>query len=101
MKHILYLREEAEQDLIDARQWYDKRSPGLGAEFIDTVRLQMQKIVDFPESFSFCYPTVRRVTIARFPYVIYYHVLSDMIEVLAVVHARRSESVWLERISKN
>lgn len=101
MKRILYLREEAEQDLEDARQWYEKRSPGLGAEFIDAVRLQMQKIVDFPENFSICHLTVRRVTMSKYPYVLYYRVLEDLIEVLAVVHARQSTRIWRQRISKN
>ena len=101
MKHLLYLREEAEQDLEEARQWYEKRSAGLGAEFIDIVRLQIQKIVDFPESFNLCHASVRGVTMPRFPYVIYYQVLPDMVEVLAVVHARRSAKSWKQRLSKN
>lgn len=101
MKRILYLREEAEQDLEDAREWYEKRSPGLGAEFIEAVRLQMQKIVDFPESFGVCHPTVRRVTMSKFPNVVYYRVLDNLIEVLAVVHARRSARIWQQRVSNN
>jgi hypothetical protein len=40
---------------------------------------------------------VRAVRLRRFPFVVYYVVLADRAEVLAVMHGSRDESAWQSR----
>jgi len=40
---------------------------------------------------------VRAVKLRRFRYVVYYMVLKDRVEVLAVLHGSRDESSWKSR----
>ena len=37
---------------------------------------------------------IRASRLRRFPYIVYYRVLSDRVEVLAVLHGRRDSSAW-------
>jgi plasmid stabilization system protein ParE len=41
---------------------------------------------------------VRRGKVRRFPYVVYYRVLADRIEVIAVLHAARNPQTWQDRV---
>ena len=49
MKRVLFLRPEAEQDLADARDWYDQKRAGLGDEFLDTIAHAMNELARDPE----------------------------------------------------
>ena len=40
---------------------------------------------------------VRPAKLRRFPYVVYYRVLADRIEVLAVLHGSRDPRIWQGR----
>jgi toxin ParE1/3/4 len=42
---------------------------------------------------------VRRGKLRRFPYLIYYRVLSDRSEVIAVLHSSRDPKLWQERVN--
>jgi plasmid stabilization system protein ParE len=42
---------------------------------------------------------VRRGKLRTFPYLIYYRVLSDRSEVIAVLHASRDPKGWQERVN--
>jgi plasmid stabilization system protein ParE len=101
MSRVLFLRDEVETELEEARGWYEKRASGLGQEFLDAVQQQFKKIVDFPESYSRCHPEVHCVTMNRFPYVVYYRIEADWIEILALLHGKKISSIWRHRISRN
>jgi hypothetical protein len=44
MSWLLLVRLEAERDLANARDWYDKRRSGLGDEFLDEIALALRKL---------------------------------------------------------
>ena len=54
-----------------------------------------------PEMFGVVWRDVRAVRVRRFQYVVYYFVLSDRVEILAVIHGARDESAWRSRIAAN
>lgn len=54
-------------------------------------------ISQFPELYALLWQDVRAAPIRRHPYVIYYRVLADRVEVFAVLHARRDPSEWQSR----
>jgi plasmid stabilization system protein ParE len=51
-----------------------------------------------PQLFQFAYRNLRRAVVRRFPFAIFYQVMSDEILVVAVFHSRRDPEVLRERI---
>jgi plasmid stabilization system protein ParE len=92
------LRPEAEQDLAEARDWYEARLAGLGIDFLLAADEFFQRIAMFPEIYAIVVKNVRCGKLRRFPYLVYYRALADKIEVLAVWHGSRHPRVWRARI---
>ena len=90
----------AQQELLEAIDWYETRRPGLGVEFLGVVDLALREIGRTPGR----YPAwsenrrYRRLVIDRFPYLVFFHVPGHGPEVVAIAHARRSPGYWLRRI---
>lgn len=93
----LYLRPDAEADILVSRDWYDRRRPGLGDEFVESLDHLLCRIQESPALFAVGFRGVRRARNRRFPYIIYYQVLDDRIEVIAVLHASRDPRIWQRR----
>ncbi len=97
MSRPLVVRNEAEQDLAEARDWYDRRRMGLGDELLSFVEESLVHIERSPEHRPAEYRDVRRAKVRRFPYVIYYRVKLDFVEVLAILHGGRDPKAWRQR----
>ena len=89
MREALFLRPEAEQDLAAARDWYDQQRAGLGNEFLDAIALAFRVLARDPELPRFYYLSFRRVMLRRFPYKIFYQVISDRIVIFRVLHDKQ------------
>lgn len=97
MTNRLLIRQEAEADLGDARDWYESHKSGLGNEFLESVNQALNQIRSFPKLAPAEYRSVRRVRLRRFPYIVYYRVLEAFIEVIAVLHGSRDPRLFHER----
>ncbi|WP_116366880.1 type II toxin-antitoxin system RelE/ParE family toxin [Parahaliea mediterranea] len=93
------IRDEAEQDLKEAAQWYERQRSGLGHQFLNQVLIALDAIGANPTSFPVAYRKTRRALIRRFPFAIFYRILPDEILVLAVLHGSRSPGNWKTRIA--
>lgn len=93
----IVLRPEAQTDLLEARDWYEQQGPGLGDGFAEAVDEMFARIEEMPELYAVMLRDVRRGKLRRFPYVVYYRVLTDRIEVIAVLHGSRDPKVWQDR----
>jgi plasmid stabilization system protein ParE len=93
----LVIRPEAQADLLEARDWYNRQRTGLGNEFLDAVEELFDQIRTNPEVYAKTLKIVRRGKLRRFPYVAYYRMLDDRTEVLAVLHGSRDPRVWQRR----
>jgi plasmid stabilization system protein ParE len=93
------LRPEAQADLLAARRWYERQRQGLGDEFAQSVEELLDRIAKMPELCAVALWGVRCGKLRRFPYVVYYRVLADRIEVIAVLHGSRNPQVWQDRVS--
>ncbi len=91
------VRPEAQADLLAARRWYEEQRSGLGEAFVDCVEEVLARIAQMPEFYEVALRGVRRGKMRRFPYVVYYRVLADRIEVIAVLHGSRNPAVWQDR----
>jgi plasmid stabilization system protein ParE len=95
---LFVVRPEAETDVALARDWYDEQRVGLGDEFLTSVEETFERIHEWPESYAIEYRNVRAAPLHRFPYVVFYRLLGQTIQVLAVIHARRHSREWRKRI---
>jgi len=93
----LMVRAEAEQDLAEARDWYDRQQAGLGGEFLTGVEEMFDRLRDSPQLYAVGYKGIRPARLRRFPYVVYYRITDKAVEVVAVLHGSRHPRVWRTR----
>jgi plasmid stabilization system protein ParE len=89
-------RPEADRELVDAFVWYEQKREGLGTEFARAVVELVTRITEHPLAFPRVYGELRRATLRRFPYAIYFRLSADDIVVLAV-HGRQDPRRWRSR----
>ncbi len=97
MIHPLIIRPEAEQDMVEGRDWYQVQRAGLGDEFLKALDLVFDHLREMPKLYAPAFKAVRRVGLGRFPYVVYYRVVGEVVEVIAVQHGSRSPRQWRSR----
>jgi toxin ParE1/3/4 len=100
VSYRLEFRPQVEVDIVSAAGWYDSREPGLGAQFVRTLRDRVDELVSAPTP-SRIRETARRIRWVfpkRFPYRIVYRVDEDVILVIAVIHAARHDREWRRRL---
>jgi plasmid stabilization system protein ParE len=86
---ILVVLSEAEEDIEDAFRWYEARRVNLGREFIDEIDAAFLRALAAPGSFPVAYRDLRRLVLKRFPYVVYFRVQAEAVQVFGVLHGRR------------
>jgi hypothetical protein len=84
-------------EAIRAAQYYDGRSIGLGAQFLDKVDEIGYQIELNPERFESVGKDVRRATVNRFPYSVFFRVANDEIKILQVKHPSQNSAYWRRR----
>ena len=89
-------RPQAEDEAIQAHDWYESRRGGLGREFGQALDRLVARITSNPLAFPRVYGEIRRATFARFPYAVYFRVADETVVVLAI-HGRRDPARWLRR----
>lgn len=93
----LQLHDDADLELNEAAQYYDRESPSLGAVFLGEVESGFDRIREHPLSGAEVSAGVRKMVLAKFPFTIIYAVLPDHIRVLAIAHQRRRPFYWRSR----
>lgn len=92
---------EAEEDARTAAGWYEDRRGGLGLEFLGAFQDGTDRAAGQPDAHPTWAedPRYRRTRLRRFPYLLFYEIRADVLEVAAVVHVRRKPGFWLGRTS--
>lgn len=90
--------EVANEELVDACDWYEQRQAGLGLRFKNAVRDAAQRIARSPYLFPVELEDVRRYVLNQFPYTLRYVLRGDEVWVVAVSHHHRRPDYWVERI---
>ena len=91
------LRHEAEADIQVARDQLEAVRAGLGNQLLARVREVLARIEMMPELHGKVWEDVRAARLKQFRYIVYFIVLADRIEVLAVLHGARDSSAWQSR----
>ncbi len=82
----LRFRPDLLTDLRESIAWYDIASPGLGAEFQQAFFAELNRIASTPLIHRVLYRDFHRVTMPRFPYLIYFKVEADTAVIFLLIH---------------
>ena len=81
MADTFILLPDAERDIAEGYDWYEKREPGLGEELLRCVDACFLSIRRNPEMYAFAHESYRRALVRRFPYAIFYEHFEDTITI--------------------
>ena len=85
----------AQAEISEAFDWYEKRSYGLGGDFLRVIGAAEEQLSRNPEAFPSIRGRFRRILLRRFPYALHFELLNDQrVSVLACLHHRRSPARW-------
>ena len=90
----------AEQEFIEAVDYYNNQCQGLGYEFAAEIKSTIQRITNFPNAWTKISPRARRCLTNKFPFGVLYQVYDDTILVIAVMHMKRDPINWQKRLNK-
>lgn len=78
----------------------NKKNRGLGWQFGEEVHHTIQRALGTPRAYRLMRrkPEVRRIFTRRFPYRVFYVLGEDALVVFAVIHGKRQEAEWIERL---
>lgn len=90
---------DAKLDIQDAINWYDDKRQGLGRVFLKQLQSRIAYIRKHPLHFAFVLGNVRRASLSKFPFQVYYLVdkIKTQVIIFAVIHSSRNPSVWKRR----
>jgi plasmid stabilization system protein ParE len=88
---------EANEDLLEARAWYDDIRPELGERFALGVEATVEALAEYPLQFPVVYRSRRRAGVRRFPFAIFFEAQDNRIVVIACFHGRRNPRGWQTR----
>ena len=89
---------EAENELSDSVNFYERGQPGLGSDFEQAAREAVRTIQADPERHPLQKDGTRRLVMERFPFVIHYADLPSAIWILAFAHTSRKPGYWRRRL---
>jgi toxin ParE1/3/4 len=98
MTRRIVFRDDAEAEMREAADWYNEKSVGLGNDFLKAIDTAVRRIAQRPQLFQKVHRDIRQCIVRQFPYVIYFREDKDLIDIVAVVHGRRSPRVWRRRV---
>ena len=88
----------ARVELIDAQDWYEGGSQGLGRGFRQAIDALVKRMCVNPRQFPVVFKNVRRALAHRFPYALFFVVEDQTLLVIACFHGSRDPLRWQERI---
>lgn len=98
MSNQLVFHASVRDDVDRAYRWYQRERAGLGDEFLAIVEESLEFIRLNPTTYGVVHRGARAATLRRFPYVIYYREIGDLIEILAIQHGHRHSRTWRRRL---
>ena len=88
----------AEAEFIEAIDFYNGQSEGLGYEFAMEVKRTIERIVRHPDAWTKLSDRTRRCRTNRFPYGIIYQIRDRELLIVGVMHLSRKPTTWKSRL---
>ena len=102
MSYRLDIWPEAVNDIRQAARWYETELTGLGIDFTEVVYAAVDSLADNALLYHIRARCRRRevrwLLTTRFPYRVIYYIEGDSVHIFAVLHAKRSDRAWKERV---
>ncbi len=96
--HSVIFTRAAVHELIEAQEWYERESRGLGRLFRGAVNALVQRLSANPRQFPIVYRNVRRALLRRFPYALMFVLEpNESLTVIACFHGSRDPEHWQKR----
>ncbi len=92
------LLDEAEQDLLDGFELYERQADGLGNYFLDSIFSDIESLRLYAGIHS-VYFGYYRLLAKRFPFAIYYRAQDTFLQIYAILDCRRNPAWIRERLS--
>lgn len=89
---------EADDDVLEAYDWYENRAPGLGEDFLRCVEASILTIQRHPRMYPIAVDEFRRAIIRRFPFEIFYETNDRAITIYSVFHCSQDPKKWRNRL---
>jgi plasmid stabilization system protein ParE len=88
----------AEQELLDAEDWYAERSLLAARAFVQEVTVVVESALAAPERWPIHLHGTRRIVFLRFPFSLIYRLREERVQVVAVAHQSRRPDYWKDRV---
>jgi toxin ParE1/3/4 len=88
---------EAEKEFLEAIEYYEDCSEGLGEDFSMEVYATVKNILSYSQAWPILEDNVRRCLTNRFPYGVLYSIEPDRVYILAIMHLHRRPDYWKHR----
>ena len=95
-KKVVY-HPEAFEEFIEAAEYYEVCSPGLGNRFIDSIEKGVSHLLQNAFLYKPDKLGRRKYIIKKFPYLLIYKIKDNCIFILAAAHAARKPGYWKYR----
>ena len=92
----ILLTEHAQDDLRQARDFYESQAPGLGEYFLDSLFSDLESLQLYAGTHPKKFRRYHRLLSKRFPFAIYYERQADEVLVSAILDCRRRPD-WVTR----
>jgi len=88
---------------VEVAAWYARERSSLANDFVTVLAERLEEIQQSPRRFALLETVktgreIRRVLLARFPYLVVFEIVRDKPIVLAIMHTSRDPNYWLERV---
>ncbi len=98
-QHEIIISPEAENELNISKEFYESKQEGLGKDVVKEVDNTIDRIAENPEKFpKVKQKQVRKASVKRFPFGIYFAVKDTIINILSVFHYSRSPKKLKKRL---
>ena len=90
-------RRAAELDFAEAELWYETQRSGLGNEFHSGVSEVIDRLAETPLNYQVVYRDILWAFVHRFPFLIWFRVLGEVVIVLSCIDARQEPGKTMAR----
>jgi toxin ParE1/3/4 len=90
--------EEAAREYLAAFDWYLERNELVASRLAEQVTNAIELIADAPQRWPHYAHHTRKFVLRRFPFLVVYRELANVIQILAIAHAHRRPGYWKTRV---
>jgi len=98
MTWLIEVTEDAYEDAILIRSWYEEQQPGVGEKFLSALESAKSKLLSNPLAFGVWKKNIRRIVLIPFAYKMYFKVYGEKVIIFLIAHERRSNQYLKRRI---